>query len=149
MHIVEWITYKRTIMLINPLTAAMGAVQLFKEITSHHPKDKKEDKTATLTSNYNVNNMSLDDLKNMTALLVRQGKLSENDANNFLTQTASLVQSAGISKDKKIDMVKLYEQQVQNFNSESKPKDLASFQQSLDILNGMKALSGANIPASV
>jgi len=135
-------------MFINPITAAMGAIQLLSEATSHHKKE--ENKTTTdLASTYNVNNMSLNDLKGMALGLMQQGKLSESDANNFLSQITSIEQSAGISKDAKVDMVHLYEQQVQNLNVGVKSKEVASFQHSLDILKGVKALSGANIPRSV
>lgn len=135
-------------MFINPITAAIGAIKLFSEITSSH---KKEDKAATadLSNNFNVNNMSLNDLTKMSQELMQQGELSEKDAHSFLSQIASIQQLSGISKDNKVDMVHLFEQQIQNLNSTSNTKAAASFQHSLDILNGVKARSGASIPQSV
>ncbi len=108
-------------MLINPLTAAMGAIDLFSEITSHHAKkdkDKEKDSLTQLTSNtYDVNNMSFDDLNAMTLGLMQQGKLSEDDGHNFLKQITAIQQASGITKDTKIDMIQLYQQQIQNSNA--------------------------------
>ncbi len=140
-------------MLINPLTAAMGAIDLFSEITSHHAKkdkDKEKDSLTQLTSNtYDVNNMSFDDLNAMTLGLMQQGKLSEDDGHNFLKQITAIQQASGITKDTKIDMIQLYQQQIQNSNAETNTKDLASLHRSLDFLNGVKARAGANIPQFV
>lgn len=139
-------------MFINPLSAAMGAIDLLSDITSHHAKkDKEKDSLTQLTSTdkYNVNNMSFNDLNAMTLNLMQEGKLSEDDGHNFLKQITSIQQTSGISKDTKIDMIQLYQQQIQNLNADADTKDLASLQRSLDFLSGVKARAGASIPQFV
>lgn len=139
-------------MLINPLTAAMGAIDLFSDLTSHHAnKDKEKSSLTQLTSpdNYNVNNMSFNDLSAMTLTLMQQGSLSEDDGQNFLKQINSMQQTTGIAKDQKIDMIQMYQQQIQGLDSNAGAKDLVSFQRSLDFLSGIKARAGANIPQFV
>jgi hypothetical protein len=135
-------------MFINPITAAMGAIELFTSMTSHHKKEEKTENTA-LTNAYNVNNMSFNELKDMALGLMQQGKLSQNDTNNFLSQISSLQQVTGTSKEAKVDMIDVYQQQIQNLNAQTKNNDVASLQHSLDILNGIKARSNATIPKSV
>lgn len=135
-------------MFINPITAAMGAIELLNNITSNHKKDDKA-ATASMQNNYDVNNMSLNDLKIMTKDLVQQGKLSEKDANSFLAQSSAIQQSSGIAIDSKVNMVDLYQQHIQHLDKDSKNNEVAAYQHSLDILNGVKALSGSKIPQFV
>jgi polyhydroxyalkanoate synthesis regulator phasin len=134
-------------MFITPLIAVQGAIELFKGLTGSH--NKKEEKTAVTepqNPSHDVHHMSFEDLSAVAMNLVHDGKLSEKDANSFLTQMASLQQSTGLSKDAKIDMIQLYQEKMQNLNTDATPKNTASLQQSLDILNGIKARSGVSIP---
>ncbi|RUR13735.1 hypothetical protein [Legionella sp. km772] len=139
-------------MLINPLTAAMGAIELFSDLTSHHAKkDKEKDPLTQLTSpdSYNVNHMSFNDLNAMTLTLMEQGKLSSEDGQNFFKQINSIQQTSGIPKDQKIDMIQMYQQQIQNLGPNAGAKDLVSLERSLDFLSGIKARAGATIPQFV
>lgn len=137
-------------MFINPLSVAQGAIELFSELTSH--KDKKEEKDDNINlSNalYDINHISVNDLNALVLNLTQKGTLSENDSSTLLKQVASIQQSNGISKDTKVDMIQLYQQQLQKVNATANPKEVASLQHSLDLLNGLKARSGASIPQAV
>lgn len=139
-------------MLINPLNAAMSAIDVFSDISSHHAKkDKEKDSLTHLTNpnSFNVNNMSFNDLSAMTLTFMQQGKLSADDGQNFLKQINSIQQTSGIAKDQKIDMIQIYQDQIKHLDSNAGAKDLVSFQRSLDFLSGIKAREGANIPQFV
>lgn len=139
-------------MFINPLTAAMGAIGLLSELTSHHAKKDKEEKDTltqlTTPDNYNVNNMSFDELKAMTLALMQNNKLSEDEGQQFLAQMTSVQQTSGVASTTKIDMVQLYQQQLQNLKADDN-KNSSSLQRSLELLNGLKARSGVIIPQAV
>ena len=137
-------------MFVTPLLAAQGAMELFKGLTS--TQKKKEHQTDELNQpnpNYNVKNMSFDDLQALTMNLFQYGKISEKDSQKLIAQITSLQQSSGVSKDTKVDMLQLFQSQIQNANKQGNSMDTASFQHSLDLLNGMNARSGANIPQRV
>lgn len=135
-------------MFINPISVAVGAVELFRELT-HHNKDEKKGQTQLVKENPDVNNMSFDDLKSLTMNLVQKGSLSEQDGASFLAQLEAIQKASGIAKDAKIDMMQLYEQQLRSANVEANAKEVASIQQSLSLLQGIKARSGAQIPQAV
>jgi hypothetical protein len=139
-------------MFVTPLLAAQGAIELFKGLTS--TQKKKEDPVDALNQsnpnpNYDVKNMSFNDLQALTMKLSHDGKLSDKDTQNFLNQISSLQQASGVSKDTKVDMIQLFQNQIQNINKQATNNDSSAFQHSLDLLNGINARSGANIPQSV
>ena len=141
-------------MFINPITVAMGAINLLSDITSHHANKDKDKAKDSLTQagqadSLNVNNMSFNDLNAMSLNLMQDGRLSDGDGQNFLKQINSIQQTSGIAKDAKIDMVQLYQQQVQNAGSTVDNKDLVALERSLDLLKGIQARSSATIPRSV
>ena len=139
-------------MFVTPLLAVQGAIELFKGLTATHKKKEEQAEALNQTNpnpNYDVNNMSFDDLQALTMNLFHDGKLSDKDTQNFLSQINSMQQSSGVAKDTKVDMIQLFQQQIQKSNAQASNKDTASLQQSLDLLNAIKARSGASIPQRV
>jgi len=135
-------------MFINPLTAASTAMELFEKVSSlGNKKDDKKSINEFTDTPYDLNNMSLDQLKAMTMDLAQNGKLSDQDTNNFINQIAMLHDATGIANDAQVNMIQLYQDQIQKTNAE--PKNVASMQKSLEILNGVQARSGAQIPQFV
>lgn len=136
-------------MFINPLTAAQGAIELLSGLTSSSKKEEKEDTTSLSSLNYNINDMSVADLKSLVLKFTEKGTLSESDSSALLDQVDAITQAQSISSNTKLDWINLFQQQVHSLNPATSPKEAASLSHSLDLLNGLEARAGANIPQFV
>lgn len=119
------------------------------EKADSNPPTSSNQTSQSVTSQYDVHNMSLEDLKGMIMGLYESGQISEKDMIKLSSQRLSLEQTGGLPKDEKIDMVALFQQQSEKIKSSSLSHESGDYQRSLDILKGIGARSGTNIPQSV
>jgi hypothetical protein len=135
-------------MNINPISLALGASELVSELTDH-TKERKHPLAQATNPAYDVNNMSFNDLADMALTLVQQGSLSEKDSSSLLAHMDVVQKSSGVAQDVKTDLIQLYEHQLHKANTVEQGNEVASLQQSLNLLHGIKARSGALIPQAV
>lgn len=117
-------------------------------ITSAVP-DTAPDKEKSPKSNYDVSNMSLDELLDMVVDKFHNGELSEEDTLNFSCQIGTYQLFGGVPEGTKMDMVDYFQQQIDRMNNTPGSKGVEYVERSLDILKGLKARSEAQIPTSV
>lgn len=109
-----------------------------------------------LASKYDVNHMSLNELKNMIQELTASGNLSSDDTKALVAEESALDQLGGFSKDTKVDMVQLVQKQIEGMQSmDVSMQALAGMSntqyatRTLDIINGIKASKGVKMPIAV
>ena len=140
-------------MIINAV--GLVAQTLSALVSSHKAKAPAEatsllaDNSSSVGKQYNVKNMSLDDLKQMASNLLEAGKISAKEKDDIFSQSSLLQQKTGVASDTKLDLLQLFQQQIDALKTQPGSKDAQSFESSLELLNGVQASSTASIPKFV
>lgn len=116
------------------------------------PVAKNQDMAGSkqIISNYDVHNMSPDDLRKMANELHESGQISERDRILLVIEADVMTDFGGVSKDTKIDMVDRFNKRLAYEKSEPEPsaQNIMSLERSLDILRGIESRRGVNFPLS-
>lgn len=103
------------------------------------------------TSNYDVHNMSPNDLRSLANELRESGQISERDRIMLVIEADVMTDFGGVSKDTKIDMVDRFNKRLAYEKAESEPsaQNIISLERSLDILHGVESRTGVNFPITL
>lgn len=104
-------------------------------------------KKTGISSQYDVRNMSPDELVNMIQEMHNAGLLSDRD--KMTLERTSQEGLSGVSKDAKMDMLSFFERQVGQMKAMPAARGIDNWEHSLEILQGVQARAGANLPATV
>ena len=136
--------------MINPITVVGVLGQLAGIVHKKHEEHAVQGsgtKANTPNQQYDVKNMSLDELKTMAMNLFNSGSINDKDYQNLSTQINSIQQTTGLSSNTKVDMLALFQQQLQQAKTAGKNSD--ALNDAFNILNGVQARLGANIPSHI